>query len=1167
MRLKRVRIFGFKTFADRTDVNLDGGIVAVVGPNGCGKSNLVDAILWALGENNARHLRAGASHDVIFSGSARRRPVGFAEVSLLFDNDDGSLPVDTAEVAVTRRLGRGGDSEFLINGRICRQRDVYELLADSGLGRAGYAIVGQKEIDQALAASPEDRRAWVDEAAGVQRYRVRKAESTKRLESAREHLTRVHDILRELETQRVPLQEEAEIARKYRAAVDALRDVETGILVLELTKAAAEVHEIESRLASSAQLVREEHLRAEDLERQADALGKKVLETEHRIEEVRVELQNAISATEAAASNIKLGEERLKSLEEVEQTLESSGADQFVVQAEAELAQATREEVTEQESVDLARNEIAGVGDEAKLLGAQLKEIEVTLAQAREAHAARLKRLAEVEHRRERREQVEREIRGIASDLPKLLEAKSVANAEVESAMGSFIASESQLKVCEEEISKLRLQEDLLGAKVRGLMAQRAALEGRERGLEATIQSFEGLSQGSRAVLEAASKGTLSGAYLPVGQSIRSSPAHALAIEIALGGAVNDLIVDDEHTAQVAIEYLKTHRLGRATFRPISLASSVEPKADPNLLQRPAVIGLAVDLVKSDDSVRPVIEQLLGRVLVVSDLATALALGRTSGWSMVVTLDGEVVHSSGAISGGHLAAQHSGLVQRMADLAQIQIDLSALDLEIGEAEADLAKAVGRRQELLTASAGAKENLNQWSQSVSEAKEFLRTISSELQAAERARERLAKEQETLADDFELPAVIELETVQRARDELVNSFAARSADAEQAKSKLRETEYRLSQASARKSAVAKRLEAAVRNETQRKTKLESLEPERVRIRHEIARLSAELAAAEAARIRREDDLQGAQSTKDGFLRDGVRLAGESKAARENIAAIADSNHQAELARARADAKRAAASERLIEEYGISSEEAVEMRSSIQLPPDAQPLANRLRKEIKSMGPVNIGAIEAFERLTMRHDDLSSQRADILEGIDQVEASIRELDNLTRDRFLDTFGKVEAAYAEMFSKLFGGGEGRVLLNSSSVLESGIDIEVTLPGKKRQRLELLSGGERALCAAAFLFALLQVKPSPLVVLDEVDAPLDGRNVERFGDLLEEFSTEIQFIVITHNPATIGRAPVWLGVTMQEPGVSTLVPVRLPAAPVAVIDASYVAGATAMPA
>ncbi len=1150
MRLKRVKIFGFKTFADRTEFNVDGGLIAVVGPNGCGKSNLVDAILWGLGEGNARSLRASHSQDVIFSGSSRRKGVGYAEVSLLFDNEDGALPIDSNEVSISRRLTRTGDSEYSINKQSCRQRDVFELLADSGLGRAGYAIVGQKDIDNALAASPEERRSWVDEAAGVQRYRARKTESLRRLQSANQHLARVTDILTELESQREPLRDEAEVAKRYKSALHSLREVESGLLIDEVAKAVREVNELEKRIGESGRLSREEMTRAENLDRQVKSIGEQVSEIEREMDSVRGLQQGSLTAMERAIADLRLAEQRLESLDHLEQSLdEEAGKGQVRVdELQAEIANLRLEEVAEIENLDRIRLEHAGAGDEAKALQAKLHQLEGQLIQAREAHQLRLKNEAQAEQQKERSKLAKRELKGIIESLPELEAASQEAKTAFDVQLEAVKNLQDQVKDIENRLLQDRKQEEQDAQSARRLLAERATLEGRRRGIEATIETHEGMNQGSRAVLEAAERNVLKGSFMPVGEAIQVERDLALAIETALGGSASDLIVDSDIDAKSAIGFLKEHRLGRATFQPISLMRPFEPSFElRKVLGEKGILGRASELVKCEYRVKPVIDSLLGRILIVEDLDTSLRLAKTSGWSRMVTLDGEVVHSSGAVTGGHSQKQGYGLVQRKSDLTELQKEIDKIDRLVSEAESRAKKRGGERQKLLDQATGHNANIQELQSELDDARSYWQALNEELQSAIKAKSRLEHELERLNPLGPTGAEeINVQLIEGQRDELIHQLASKSANAESAETLLREAEQRISQAQLRLYTSRKRLEVVQETEQHRGKRLSNLEPERERARADIKRAQLQRDQGQREKDEATIRLDQSQLAKRTLLEQSLQLLEDAKAARANAHSIGDGVHQAELNRARAEARKATSLQRLYEEYGLNEEDAIEQEGKHEVPSDAATVVSRLRRELKAMGDVNVGAIEAYERLTFRFDELDVQQCDILDGIQQVQASIKELDNLTRDRFMETFTKVQAAYGEMFQKLFGGGEGQIVLtDATDVLESGLEIEVQLPGKRRQQLQLLSGGERALCATAFLFSLLKVKPSPLVVLDEVDAPLDGRNVERFASLLHEFSDQIQFIIITHNPTTIESAPVWLGVTMQEPGVSTLIPSR----------------------
>lgn len=1149
MRLKRVRIFGFKTFADRTDVNLGGGVIAVVGPNGCGKSNLVDAILWGLGEGNARQLRAQTGQDVIFSGASNRKPVGFCEVTLIFDNEDGGLPIDSPEVSITRKLNRSGDSDYSINKRSCRLRDVHDLLADSGLGRAGYSIVGQKEIDQALAASAEDRRSWVDEAAGVQRYRARKVESQRRLLGAQQHLQRVADILNELEAQREPLRAEAEVAARYKSTLHSLREVESGLLIKEIATASQELADLEHRLQESARIAREEGERAARLEHQIREGEQKLLTLEGEVEVVRRHLTEHLSAVERGQADIRLSEERLRSLDELEQNLDTGDGHARIAHAQAERDALAAEVEADRDALAKITEEAAGAGQVARELTAKLKEVEQRLARARQIHSEHLKREAEMAHRSERTKEAQRELKGIERSGPEMEEAVSQAKAELDVLDGKVKEARERIKVLEADVQKLRQEEDRDAQETRKALAERSSLEGRIRGIEATIDAHEGLNQGARAVLEAHERGLLRASYVPVGEAIEVPTEYALAIDIALGGSSNDLIVEQDSDAKAAIAFLKENRLGRATFQPIPLMRPFEPSYElRKLLNEKGVVGRASELVECRNSHRPVVDSLLGRVLIVSDLDAALRLAKTTGWSRMVTLDGEVVHSSGAVTGGTTAKQSFGLVQRKAELLRLQDQLADFNKLVNESET---RTRNRSRSRATIDLSIKEQrdvIEEVTGQAQDARSYYQTLHDEWNGMERARQRLQSELEKLNSDepFELEKV-DLAAIEEERDAILKALAAGSADAEQAESRLREANQRIHQAESRFQAGDRRLKIVIEDETNREKRLAHIGPERERFKTEIAAHEQKLAQAREAKAKAESRLSALASAKDEAQTEQRKLSEEVRTARNNASAVGDAAHQAELGRARADAKRAAAASRLMEEYGVSEEDALEQAPGIEVPPDAALVTSRLRRDLKAMGDVNLGSIDAYERLTIRFDELEAQRADVVQGIDQIHAGILELDKLTRERFMTTFAQVQEAFADLVNRLFGGGEGRLsLTDAESVLETGLDIEVQLPGKKKQRLELLSGGERALCASAFLFSLLKVKPSPLVVLDEVDAPLDGRNVERFNEILHEFSDNTQFIVITHNPTTIQAAPIWLGVTMMEPGVSTLAPVRM---------------------
>lgn len=1149
MRLKRVKISGFKTFADRTEFELDGALTSVVGPNGCGKSNLVDAILWGLGEGNARHLRAQSGTDVIFSGSARRKPVGMAEVCLHFDNEDGSLPVPTSEVVVSRRLNRAGESEYAINRQPCRLRDVLELLADSGLGRAGYSIVSQKEIDSALAASADERRAWVDEVAGVQRYRLKKAESQRRLASAREHLIRVADILRELEAQREPLEREAEIAARFRAAQSALRDIESGLLIHELAKAHADLIALDEKRQAARSVLEGGARETSRLEAELASIGEQISSIESEMDSLRASLQGALTLQERIEADLRVGEQKLLAFDSLQSNLfeEQEGAQARISEIELEISRLASEAEAEEKNFEAVATSFSGAKEEAAELKRRLDELEGKVAQARSAESERVRREEEAKVAKARAKEILEELGGIDAALPDLEEGCREAEAALQAHQSELAGLSQSIDEVQRAIEELAKRHASMEERNRKLASERAFLDGRRRGIEATLEAHEGLSHGSRAVLDAVEGGKLKGTFVPVAEAIAVGGNLVQAIETALGANANDLIAHSEAEALEAIQYLKEHSLGRATLHPRNKAKAPGNKESSTF---DGLLGMACSLVSCDVKNRAVVESLLGGVAICETLEQALAAPNDGSWERIVTLDGDVLSSSGSIAGGKSHGAKNGLLHRRSELADVEGQLSRLDGELERLAEEGQELDGEQSKLAARIAQQKEARIAVSQEVEDASKWLSSLKEELSAAQRGAARLRNELDSISArqaatvDQPSESVEELELL---RTEAVRAFALKSADAEQAAERISEAETRAKVALERLMGAKRRLQAAHDADQNRLAKLSSIDPERKRVCKEIEAAESELKVVRERRVQVEHALAESTERRSELLERSHKMSEDLRSLRLSATAASESAHQADIAWAKAEARRANAAERLLDEYGITCEEALRSAAEIELPADAAALGARLRREIKSMGDVNVGAIEAFERVTARVQELSGQKADIEAGIEEIEQSISELDKLTRSRFESTFQAVSAAFKELFERLFPGGAGELVLTSpGSTLESGIEVDVQLPGKKKQRLELLSGGERALCATAFLFSLLKVKPSPLVVLDEVDAPLDGRNVEKFIALLKDFASKIQFIVITHNRTTIGECPVWLGITMNEPGVSTLVPVRV---------------------
>lgn len=1151
MRLKHISIYGFKSFADKTEIDVDDNFVAVVGSNGCGKSNLADAIIWALGEPNPRNLRAATSLDVIFSGSAKRKPLGYAEVSLIFDNESGLLPVNTSEVIITRRLDRKGESWFGINGRACRLKDIHELFADTGMGKTGYAVVGQGDIDAALNASAEERRVWIDEAAGVQKYRSRKADALKRLESAVAHLQRVSDVIVELERQREPLREQAESAKKYQEISTELRDIETGLLIKEMVQLANTVDSLSTEIAAKRERATKMRLDADAAEMSVKRLNSEVVLIEEQLEDQRKKLQQQNTAVERSQGKKSLIEQRLESLDEIEASSErdKSASVSRLQSAERNLQMSKKDLEFAKDAVDHWLAKLTQSKQAAKQLAEDLANIERELSKARSKEIDRIERHTQVVHAERRLSEVKRELKGAEDALPALKNA-------LEEAKLAYEKSLEKASECRDRESKLQLAIEekrdyrkVLEAKRVEKQLQAAEIEGRCQGLRSSLDAYDGLPYGAKNVLNAVSNGHLKGDFVPVSYALTIPSEYAIAIEAALGTSAGDLLTSHSDYAKLAINFLKEKLLGRATFLPLNL---LKPLKNEVFSTKTEFIGVASDLVFCSNEHSLAIESILGRTAVVSDLAAAINLAKEGVFQKVVTLDGEVVFGKGAISGGRSRKDASGPVRAATELQKLDDDLFRIKSEYKALVEEVEEQDRMFYELIENLKFIRNEIKTLDLQVYETSKWFTDVREEYTSTTKAIDRMKHEissileiQESTTLDLSLKE--DVTEIESQRDQILRQAAASSADAEQARQMYENAKTDVDKAFERLRQAELDLNHAQEADRVRLTKLENVNDERDAMRSQLKEIDSEVEQLLKILGESEERLESLQNQRKYMLDECNRLSEDAKQLREAARILEDNAYQEDIQRARSETKRSGLVAKLLEDYEISEEEAFKLFSSIQVAVDAERLAAKLRRELRALGVVNIGAIEAYESVTERYETLVSQRLDILTSKAELDKSIHELDKLTRGAFYETFNKVNETFNEIFNRLFDGGNARLILTDpDNLLESGVEIEVQVPGKRTQRLELLSGGERALSACALLFALFKVKPSPLCILDELDAPLDGRNVARYAELLTEFSQTSQFLVITHNEVTIEAASLWFGLSTQgEPGVSFVLPYR----------------------
>ena len=1167
MFLKSLSILGFKSFADTVRLDFGEGITAIVGPNGSGKSNIADAIQWVLGEQNVRTLRAENSTEVIFAGSARRKPLGMAEVSLTVDNSDGQLPIDFAEVTVTRRLYRSGESEYLINKTPCRLKDIVELFMDTGLGRATYAILTQNEVDVVLSAKPEDRRALFEEAAGIQKYRHRKREALRKLENTEANLTRVVDILAELEAQREPLRQQAEVAIRYHQLVSRLREIEVAALwaqVLESERAREQTQQEQQVLHRR---LLEINAQLAECEALSQKLGEQIADAEAELDTLRALQQASLTAYERAESRRALIEQRLQNsrdnLRRLQEELVENEHRYAEIQQQAQQWQERRLEL-EQRIQDLEQ--------QREVARERLRLAEHALQQAQQHYVERTQEVvrarAYLDGLRLRRTEAEKTIQALQNRITEvgqnLREAeervrtaqahrdKAVAAAEL--ALREAQRYEAELQQAQAEVQRRRQE---LETRAR----ENARLSARLQALLESEAAQEGLFGGVRAVLDAVSRGQMTGTYLLVADVLQPLEPYVTAIEVALGASAQDIITATEEEARLAIEWLKQHARGRATFLPLNLLRPSEPSSSlQQCLHEGLAIGFAGDLVECAPELRVVAQYLLGRVLVAPDFDSAVQiLRRYSGWSKVVTVDGELFLPGGAITGGKMPGRATGIVSRKAERSRLERELRAgeeeeqrLRKQLQEAEQSAETGRHRWQE-------ARKGQEQAQQRVMQVESVLQAVAQEQTLLQQQMHSLEQEQteqakrlyeldnEILELEERLPSdtrqVFSPEEVSRYRQQR-DEAAAQLQELEVTLGRLTEQQHALEH---ERESLAQRQRDLHQQTQNRQARIAELEAQIAQDEKALEQTLEELQRIAQQREQIEKDFLAQREVRQNLLQQNLENGERLKDLAAQQSALAQQAHEMELALARIEMQRTQAVARLWEEYEVDVSQETPPDLS-QFTPETASEINRLRREIRQMGNVNTGAAEEYQRLTERYEFLQKQRTDLEAAREDILQAIQEIDASTRDLFLQTFGAVQQAFQEVFTRLFGGGKAELeLTQPHNLLETGVEILVQPPGKRRQNLVLLSGGERALVAIALMFAFLQVKPSPFCVLDEVDAALDGANVEKFAEMLRDYARHSQVIIITHNPVTMECADVWYGVTMQEQGVSRVISYRAP--------------------
>nr|WP_106784145.1 chromosome segregation protein SMC [Lysinibacillus timonensis] len=1178
MFLKRLEVIGFKSFADRIGIDFVPGVTAVVGPNGSGKSNVTDAIRWVLGEQSAKSLRGAKMEDVIFAGSTSRKPLNFAEVTLVLNNEDEQVASDYTEISVTRRVYRSGDSEYLLNNQQCRLKDITDLFMDSGLGKEAFSIISQGRVDEILNSKPDDRRTIFEEAAGVLKYKLRKKKAEYKLVETDENLNRVLDILHELDTRLEPLQMQASSAKDYVRMTDELKESDIALMVHDLTNYLQDLTVINNE---HKQLEEKEHKHAAEIsniEGQANEIREKLREIDLTLDTSQEQLVEASTEVERWEGRKALMQEKRMNAEKQLQQLQQS-LQQLMVEDE-EFAQS---ELEKKQEFEQKQKEVLKLKSDIKQielsLNSSIVEIEQQIEESKNKYIDLLNEEATVKNELKHIEQqltfeeaTAERMSGRSEEMVKKLEQLRTEKEELESKHQVVL---QQLKDTNEQIeslqNQLRTTSSSFEEKQKMLYQayqHQQQLKSRKETLEELESDFSGFFQGVKDILLARDRGELIGIEGAVAELLQVDGKYSKAIETALGGASQHIVTKTEQDAQKAIGWLKAKRAGRATFLPKTVMKSrrLLPSQLSSAVNHPAFVSLAYELVHFDESNRTIIENLLGNVVVASNLEGASQIARICGFKYrVVTLDGDIVNAGGSLTGG-ATRQQSSLFTRKAELDSLTDKLAQMDASILQAEKSVSSEKERVSELQSQLDGLKlqgddvrrlelEYRSRLHELEVEEKNLSATVSvttSEQSSVTNRRQTLLEQREEASKRLE-QLKVELEQI----NDTVEQLSEMKLQGEHKKDELREQ------------SAEKRSQLAVAGEqlTQVQIATADIALKRTKTRQQIESITQEVNWLQN---------DGSNGPTDEEIAANVQIWSSKKS---DLTAIIQQNrnerseyqqklseyeeqlkelqriHKGFLEALRSmDVKRSKMEfeinrlhNQLDEQYELDFEFAKELAIDIEDVDQTRKKVKLLKQSIEELGPVNMTAIEEYDRVLERHTFLTEQRNDLLEAQDTLHEAIKEMDEEMSTRFSESFTMIRSQFQHVFRELFGGGQADlVLLNPENILETGIEIVAQPPGKKLQNLSLLSGGERALTAIALLFAILNTRPVPFVILDEVEAALDEANVERYSTYLKKLSSGTQFIVITHRKGTMEGADVLYGITMQESGVSKLVSVKL---------------------
>lgn len=1182
MKLKKLELYGFKSFAQRTEIVFDEGITGIVGPNGSGKSNIGDAVRWVLGEQSAKTLRGASMSDVIFNGTQKRKPLSYCEVSLVFDNDDHALAMEAAEVMVTRRVYRNGESEYYLNRTACRLKDVVDLFRDTGIGKEGYSIIGQGRIDEILSRKSEDRRQVFEEAAGIVKFKARKEEADKKLQRTLENLERVDDILDELTKRLKPLEEQSRNARVYLELSTELKDLDLNLFLIRSDRARARLSELESELLTVQTILADTESNLTDKTTRRD-------ETQNRIDQLEEAITKARTELMECAEHVHESQKKLSALQSRRETRSENRQRIVREQEEAQerLAEIEKDHVRIQADVEKQHSLIA---DAEQILRATQEAAEKAQAKEKEADAAleaqkaavidQMNRLSDVRNDKTRLNTMQAQMETRLTEIEEssgALQEQEAALREALTAVEKQLETENQhQQQCQEKLAQARQASDEadaayanLRADVEKQSADMQAAASRHNVLTEMTRDMEGYNMAVRRAMTYAKQRGLTGVKGVLAQLMTVPQAYETAIDMALGAAQQNIVTDTEETAKELINYLRQNRLGRATFLPMSaIRGKTLYGNERNALKLPGCLGVASELVQCAPEYRGIVENLLGRTVIADNLDHGIPIMRAGNHAFrLVTLEGDVMHSGGSMTGGSAQSKVSNLLSRERELKELTAKLQTGRAELDKCRQELTQRQQTAQEKRQKVSDAVNALHQ--QEIAVAREQARRESTSadlnahlqrMQETEQARVQLHQSLEDIRQQLETiehqrtgaqgdQSAMEQKTIEM-QNALVKARAEASAENDRLMVRtlqLSDLRHGLSDLE-RDEAHAQQDQAQILREQERREQLLHEMDELDAIdENDMKREEAESARRQKEQLRQESAAQAIEQRRSQAQSDLRDILSDMENLHEAYNRDSEKLHKTELAKARIEGDQKNLQNRIWDTYKLTYAGAEEFRRTPFDEKESDCRAAELQGQIRALGTVNVGAVEEYAETKARVDDLTAQQQDLKRAEMDLRELIERLLIQMRSTFVENFSKMQGYFAETFTRLFGGGHAELkLMDPDDPLNCGIEVNAQPPGKKLQLLSLLSGGERALTAIAILFAMLKLKPTPFCILDEIEAALDDANIGYYADYLKEYSKGTQFIVVTHRKGTMERCNSLFGVAMEEQGVSRMVSVSL---------------------